>query len=114
MGGGEVLDSRQFADHRVELVLGDAVAKLEAPGDQWQFAVLVRDGDQVRVHVHGTRSPVIITMPAAPLNSRLRFGAGLQGKLDEIAVFNRVLTPAEIAAFWDAAEIGAERGTQIR
>lgn len=108
--GGEALDTRQTADHRVQVVLDGAVAPLATPADHWHCAVLVRDGGEVRVHVDGQRTPAIVrSLPVSPSpRSRVFFGQGLQGKLDEVAVFNRVLTPAEIATFWDASGIGKD------
>jgi hypothetical protein len=44
--------------------------------------------------------------PRAAPDKRLCFGPGLQGKLDEVAVFPRALKPAGIAAFWQAAGRG--------
>jgi len=45
-------------------------------------------------------------LPMQSQVTSLRFGEGLQGKLDEIAVFKRALTPAEIAAFWKVSKLG--------
>jgi hypothetical protein len=105
--GGESLVAQQFADHRVELVLGGSTAKVRTGADQWHVVVVVRDGAEVRVYVDGESEPALVrTLPVSSSNRRLLFGRGLQGKLDEIAVFDRVLAPEAIAAFWTAAGIG--------
>lgn len=111
--GGESLTSRQFRDHRVEVLLNDSASKQELRADDWHFAVLVRDGGEVRVHVDGSEKPGTVTaLPAQSAGKHLRFGQGLQGKLDEVAVFKRALTPAEIASFWKASGIGEQRAKE--
>lgn len=111
--GGESLAARQFKNHRVELALDGSTSKADMRADDWHFAVLVRDGDKVRVHLDGREKPEIVrASPSRSKTNRLIFGHGLQGKLDEVAVFNRALEPAEIAAFWRASGIGAERAQE--
>lgn len=62
---------------------------------------MVRDGDRLRVHLDGSATRAIeqAVVPSGKVAS-LRFGEGLEGKLDEIAVFDRALSPAEIDVFW--------------
>ena len=104
---GEALRYRQSADHRMQLyVQGEREAAPEsgpaaARADDWHFAVVVRDGDRLRVHLDGSATRAIeqAVVPSGKVAS-LRFGEGLEGKLDEIAVFDRALSPAEIDAFW--------------
>jgi hypothetical protein len=101
---GETLECRQFEDHRVEIRLAGATAALATPADQWHCAVLVREGDRVRVHVDGQAAPALsLALPPSAARDDFVFGRGLQGKLDEIAIFRRALAPAEIAAFWKAS-----------
>jgi hypothetical protein len=107
--GGEALSCRQFKDHRVQLRLADSISQAELRADDWHFAVFVRDGAEVRVHVDGQEKPEIAqSLPLQSPVTALRFGQGLQGKLDEIAVFNRALAPAEIAAFWSISQLGGK------
>ena len=108
--GGGALVAEQGDDHRVRLRWGDAVADLKAPADQWQFAVLVRDDQGVRVHVDGDETPTLTAgmdeqAAAETSTTTVRFAEGLQGKLDEIALFDRALDGAEIRAFGQAAGI---------
>lgn len=111
--GGESLTTRQFKDHRVEVLLNDSTAKQELRADDWHFAVLVRDGNEVRVHIDGSEKPAIVSAaPSQSKGKRLRFGQGLQGKLDEVAVFQRALAPAEIASLWKVSGIGEQRARE--
>lgn len=104
---GESLIARQFHDHRVQLALLGATSQADLRADVWHFAVLVRDGAQVRVHFDGREQAGITRpLPAESRETPLRFGQDLQGKLDELAVFARALSPAEIAAFWQTSELG--------
>ena len=102
--GGESLGSKQFKDHRAQLVLKDAVTKPELRADDWHFAVLVRDGNDVRVHVDGNEKPELAAaLPMQAKSRHLRFGEGLQGKLDEVAVFARALTAEEVKLLYAAS-----------
>ena len=71
----------------------------------WNHVLLVRDGDQVRVYLNGNAVPEIETTARAELPAhfdQLFFGGrgdsrdNWEGRLDEIAVFDRVVTPEEI------------------
>ncbi len=105
--GGESVDLRQTRDHHVQLVLGGSATQIELRADEWHFAVLVRDGNEVRLHVEGQARPEIVkALPMQSTGTPLNFGQRLQGKLDEIAVFNRVLAPAEISSLWKVSGIG--------
>jgi hypothetical protein len=102
--GGEQLVAQQFKDHRVQLALHGEASKRRLRADDWHFAVLVRQGEAVRVHWDGEASAeIVIKTPAVREQRPVVFGQGLQGKLDELAVFNRVLSPAEISALWKLA-----------
>ncbi|RYD27801.1 MAG: hypothetical protein EOP86_24015, partial [Verrucomicrobiaceae bacterium] len=78
----------------------------------WHHVVLVREGGKVRVHLDGNPEPELAgdfahTVPAGC--DEVFFGGrndglfGLEGKLDEIAFYNRALAPAEIAAHYAAS-----------
>jgi hypothetical protein len=82
------------------------VGRTELARWTWNHVVLVRDGDQVRVHLNGSREPEISA--SAPMNlprltDRLYFGgrcdneSNWEGRLDEIAVFDRPLSAGQIA-----------------
>lgn len=111
--GGEVLGTKQSREHRAQLVLDGEVSKNTMRADDWHFAALVRDGNKVRVHLDGAEKPEIAkAFPMQPNNKHLVFGHQLQGKLDEVAVFKRALTPAEIAAFWKVSGIAEQRAKE--
>ena len=78
----------------------------------WHHAVFVRDGRRVRVYLDGHPQPEIDTPSPAGFPSGfdcLFFGgrcdrrANWEGRLDEIAVFDRVLVPEEVRALADTA-----------
>ncbi len=78
--------------------------KTEIPRWQWQHAVLVRDGSQVRAYLNGnleldTQAPA--KFPAAFdqyfFGGRSDNDSNWEGRLDEIAVFNRALSAQEVA-----------------
>ena len=71
----------------------------------WNHVVLVRDGDAVRVHLNGSRQPEIETsIPASSPNrsdevfcgGRSDNHSNWEGRLDEVAIFDRALSVAEI------------------
>jgi hypothetical protein len=83
------------------------VGRSELPQGQWCHVVLVRDGDRIRVFLNGDPEPEIdaelpITRPGAEdllvLGGRSDGFSGLEGKLDEVAVFDRALTAEEVAS----------------
>ena len=66
--------------------------------------VFVREGNAVRVHLNGNSEPEIETTAAAsPALPDFFFGgrcdneSNWEGRLDEIAVFDRSLSPHEVA-----------------
>lgn len=73
----------------------------------WCHVVFVRDGDQVRIHLNGEQQPEIDTKSPADLPAgfdQLFLGGrcdnqwNWEGRLDEIAVFDRALSATEIKA----------------
>ncbi len=78
----------------------------------WNHVVLVRDGSKVRVYLNGRIEPEIDGEADVTIDESIRqvFLAGrcdsfanLAGKLDEVALFDRVLSTDEIAAHFSAA-----------
>ncbi|MBL9145547.1 MAG: c-type cytochrome [Verrucomicrobiaceae bacterium] len=117
---GATLVAHQFADHTVRLEWGKVAsalaegasqtsAKAEATfkstfADDWHFAVLIRDGDQLRVHLDGSEQP-ILTGKAGDNQKELIFGKGLQGRLDEITVWDRAIEPKLVAQLWKTSKV---------
>ena len=64
--------------------------------------MLVRDGSSIRVHLNGNSKPEIQALANGPSPPSWFFGGrsdsvdNWEGRLDEIAVFDRVLSPSEI------------------
>lgn len=96
---------------RNELVAGQT----QIPAGSWSHVVMVRQGQSVTVYLNGDPSPEIaadlpVGYPEACqdilLGGRADNFANLQGMLEEVALFDRALTPAEVQAHFAAA--GAE------
>ncbi|MDX1929975.1 MAG: neutral/alkaline non-lysosomal ceramidase N-terminal domain-containing protein [Pirellulaceae bacterium] len=104
---GESVLAKQSAEHLVQIQVGDVVAAGEWRADAWNFAVVVRDKAKLRIHINGHREPALEVAAATPKTraSELRFGVGMQGKLDEVAVFDRALNSDEIAQFWNISKV---------
>lgn len=82
----------------------------------WHHVALVRDGARIRVHLDGRVQPEIdgeLEPTTPPGTADLFVGGrsdnlfGLEGRVDEVAVFDRALTPLEIQAHHRAAGIPA-------
>jgi hypothetical protein len=81
-----------------------AAGKTEIPRWQWQHVVLVRDGAAVRVYLGGQLELETQVEPGELAKLTQWFFGGRsdndsnwEGRLDEIALFDRALTPEEIA-----------------
>ena len=93
------------------LLAGTTVLPLQS----WNHVVLVRQGDTVRVYLNGSVEPEIEgrltpTFPdecgqvfAGARNDRF---APFQGRIDQVAVYDRPLRPDEVAAHFAAAGVG--------
>lgn len=116
---GVSLKAHQFPDHTVRLEWRDKVASASAEGsdsakaettlfaDDWHFAVLLRDGENVRVHLDGSEKPVL-TGKAGKAANEVLFGRGLEGRLDEITIWDRVIEPSLITKLWNISKVGEE------
>jgi putative membrane-bound dehydrogenase-like protein len=102
---GVSLKAKQDAQHRVRLTLGKEESKEELLADDWHFAVLVRDGENVRVHIDGAEKPSMEGKADAAAQE-VFFGRGLEGRLDEIAMWKRAIEPSLIAKLWDISKVG--------
>jgi hypothetical protein len=81
-----------------------AVGKTEIPRWQWQHVVLVRDGGKVRAYLNGALELEAAVPAQFPPGLEEHFFGGRsdndsnwEGRLDEIAVFDRALTADEVA-----------------
>lgn len=87
-------------------------AKLEL--ESWHHLVMVREGEQIRVYLNGNPKPEIDGKLARTYpdgHPQFFFGgrndnfANLQGQLDEVALYDRVLTPDEIGSHYRAVKL---------
>jgi hypothetical protein len=83
---------------------GIVAGKTEIPRWQWQHVVLVRDGSKVRVYLNGSlelqaESVVDPFQPSGEyfFGGRSDNDSNWEGRLDEVALFERSLSEAEIA-----------------
>lgn len=72
----------------------------EIPRWQWQHVVLVRDGNQIEVYLNGKSelkgTAPLVTIDSLFLGGRSDNDSNWEGRLDEIAVFDRALTADEV------------------
>ncbi len=89
---------------------GQSVGRTEIERWTWNHVVLVRDGQAVRVYLNGRSDPEIeVTLPAesSSATDESFFGgrsdnqSNWEGRLDEIAVFDRPLSVKEVTALSD-------------
>ncbi|WP_395747953.1 neutral/alkaline non-lysosomal ceramidase N-terminal domain-containing protein [Prosthecobacter sp.] len=104
---GVSLKARQDAQHRVRLTLGGEESKEELFADDWHFAVLIRDGESVRVHIDGAEKPSLEGTAGEAANEVV-FGKGLEGRLDEITVWKQVLEPSLISKLWAISRVSED------
>jgi hypothetical protein len=93
----------RFGDHPLTVTAagllqwGAATGRTPIPLRTWTHLVLVREGTRAAVYVNGSPAPELMvdTLPTA--RGPLIFGDGWEGKISEVALFERVLHPDEIA-----------------
>ncbi|NNE93115.1 MAG: c-type cytochrome [Verrucomicrobiales bacterium] len=81
--------------------------KSDLEPDSWHHVAMIREGERIRVHLNGNPKPEIdgrLPRSYPEQHPQFFFGgrsdnfANLKGRLDEVALFDRVLTSKEIAA----------------
>jgi hypothetical protein len=86
--------------------------KTEIRPKTWHHVVLTRTGIRVTVYLDGNREPEIAGDASAPqepaivsffVGSRHDGDASFEGKIDEVSLYDRPLTPAEVAEHFRAA-----------
>lgn len=111
---GENIMIQQGPDHLVNLVCEEAMTTPQWAANQWNMAVISKTGSKIRVTMNGASEPALQTSfePASQGSAEVRVGVGLQGKLDEIALFDRQLTTEEIKDFWEFSGIEQQRARE--
>ena len=80
----------------------------------WHHVVMVREGERIRVYLNGNPKPDIDgklsrsypkSHPQFFLGGRNDNFANLKGSLDEVALYDRVLTPEEISAHYRSVKL---------
>ena len=111
IGGTHAAQDRLFffnGNERNTIVAGRMPIALRT----WNHVVLVRDGPKVAVYLNGNKEPEIAgeAEPSIPpavgqffVGGRNDNFANFEGKIDEVAVYDRKLTPDEIAAHYAAS-----------
>ncbi|MBX3420016.1 MAG: neutral/alkaline non-lysosomal ceramidase N-terminal domain-containing protein [Pirellulaceae bacterium] len=106
---GELLTAMQNAQHQVTLKLLDQTSTWHGRADQWNFVTLVRHHNQLSVFANGLPQPVVSAASLGnSLSETMIIGQGLQGKVDEVAVFNSALTTEQLQQFWSVSKIQLE------
>ena len=102
---------RQTKDHLVTI----ANSRIKLPADQWHMLVVVREQNSVRLFLDG--EPVLfLDGDISPIDEAKQtlsretlgdfvIGEGLQGKIDEIAIFDRIIQADEIEGLWSVSEM---------
>ena len=84
----------------------------------WNRVVLVRDGNTVRAYLNGNIEPELsgeVEFGFAPNVEHVFIGgsgdnfANLEGKIDEVAVYNRALAPEEVIGHFKASGVSIDR-----
>jgi putative membrane-bound dehydrogenase-like protein len=106
---GESLSAVQNAKHEVTLKLLDQTSTWQGRANQWNFLSLVRHRSQWNVFVNGLPEPVLsVSSIGNAISETIIIGQGLQGKVDEVALFNSALTAEQLQQFWNVSKIELE------
>jgi hypothetical protein len=93
-----------------KLIMGSLAGSTTLGVKAWNHIAIVRNGPKIMVYLNGNRVPEISgEMPAANAGAALFIGgrhdrsATFEGKIDEVAIYDRALSPGEIAGHYQAA-----------
>ena len=101
---------------KTKLFLGNGTAKCEVvsndtpPINEWIYIVGTWDGTTIKLYINGVKQtdetaftgPILIDLDLAVLIGK-QGGFYFDGVIDEVAIYNRAKTPAEIKASYDLA-----------
>lgn len=95
--------------------------KTELEPESWHHVAMVREGERIRVFLNGNPEPEIegrLTRsypeghPQFFLGGRNDNFSNLQGRLDEVALYDRALTPEEVAAHYQTVKLTPSTPTE--
>jgi hypothetical protein len=92
-----------------------AKARFSPDLDQWYHLAVTRSRGTFTIYANGVpvasqKVDVIIPYPDAPLTIGQAEGIGFfSGLIDEVAIYNRALSPAEVKARWSALAPATKR-----
>lgn len=103
-----------------KLVLGTLTGRTAIAPKTWNHVVFVRESERVAVYLNGNREPELSAIvPAAPNASKQVSIAGdadnaasFEGKIDEVAIYNRALAAGDAATHWQASGIAEKRAAE--
>ena len=90
---GVELTVEQNAQHHARVLLNGEASDWKFRADDWHFAMLTAEGDALIVSVDGKK----LLQAEGKASGDVSFGRGLEGKLDEIAIWPRAVSLATAA-----------------
>ena len=98
---------RQNDRHQVNVALGYKASAEIGHADDWHFAVLVQDQGELKIYIDGDSKPVL-SLESSGGPETLELGQKLEGRLDEITIWDRAIEPSLIAKLWNISKVGEE------
>ncbi len=98
---------RQNDRHQVKVASGHKASAEIGHADDWHFAVLVQDQGELKIYIDGDPKPVL-SVESSSGPETLELGQKLEGRLDEITIWDRVIEPSLIAKLWNISKVGEE------
>lgn len=97
------------------LVVGTRTGRMELNPKTWHYLALVRNGNRLVVYLDGSVEPELEAELPPESSNRVYFGGSgdpdesFEGKLDEVAIYDRALAPEQVRAQYELA--GLRRGS---
>ena len=97
------------------LTFGPLTGRSEIQPKTWNHVALVRDGSRVAVYLNGVPEPELAGSAGPAASPRVWLGGAegqtetFEGKLDEVALYDRALSPEEIRRRFGSADSGKTR-----
>ena len=98
---------RQNDRHQVNVAAGHKASAEIGHADDWHFAALVQDQGELKIYIDGEPEPVL-SLESSGGPETLELGQKLEGRLDEITIWDRVIEPSLIAKLWNISKVGEE------